>query len=317
MDDLGNTRREIGLLHLANRQHGVLHHGQLTRRGLTRAAIYERVQMGRLTRLHDEVFAWGHAALPREGRWLAAQWTCGPGATLTHWTAGAAAGVCAEPASPAHALALGLPDEPEIHVSTTRSIASRPGIVVHRVKRLDAADVQRRGLLRLTRVPRTLVDLADVAGWEELRAATDSLRYFSPAALRGAQSRAPVRPGRGLVTRLLEADEAHTKSELERRFLRFLRSRGLPRPDRLNEWVAGHKADCLYAGPLLVVELDGRAYHERRAQLDADHRRDEAYQLSGHRILRLLWDDLHPANAEATEARLRAMLDRRVPQVKR
>ncbi len=299
---------------LANAQFGVVHDGQLTRRGLTRGAIDQRVRVGRLTRLHDGVFAWGHAALSREGRWLAAQWACGPGSTLTHWTAGAAAGMGAEPTSPAHALAFGLPFEPEVHISTTRSIASRPGIVVHRVQRLDPADVQRRGLLRLSRVPRTLVDLADVASYDELRSAVDTLRYFSPAALRGAQSRAPGRSGRGLVTRLFEADEAHTKSELERRFLRFLRSRGLPRPDRLNEWVAGHKADCVYVGPRLVVELDGRAYHERRTQLDADHRRDEAYQLSGHRILRLLWDDLHPANVTATEARLRAMLDRRVPE---
>ena len=304
----------MALLALANAQFGVLHDGQLTRRGLTRGAIDQRVGAGRLTRLHDGVFAWGHSALTREGRWLAAQWACGPGATLTHWTAGAASGMGAEPAAPAHVLAPSLPAQPVVHVSTTRSIASRPGIVVHRVKQLDPADVQRRGLLRLTRVPRTLVDLADVTGYGELRGAVDTLRWFSPGALRGAQSRAPNRPGRGLITRLLEADEAHTKSALERRYLRFLRSRDLPRPDRLNAWVAGHKADCVYDGPRLVVELDGRAYHERRAQLDADHRRDEAYQLSGHRILRLLWDDLHPANAAATKERLRAMLDRRVPQ---
>lgn len=197
-----------------------------------------------------------------------------------------------------------------MHASTVRSIASRPGIVVHRVARLDPADVQRRGLLRLTRVPRTIVDLADTATFAELRAAVDTLRWFSPAALQAAQARAPGRAGRGLVTRLLEADQAHTKSELERRYLRFLRRHGLPRPSGLNVRVAGH------ADERLVVELDGRAYHERRAQIDADHRRDEAYQLAGHRILRLLWDDFHPGNDHATAARVRRMLDRRDLQVK-
>lgn len=64
---------------------------------------------------------------------------------------------------------------------------------------------------------RPVVDLADVAPWEEVRGAVDALRWFSPAALRSAQAGAPGRAGRGVVTRLLGTDEAPTKSELERR----------------------------------------------------------------------------------------------------
>ena len=300
MADSGNTPRELELLALADRQHGVLHAGQLARRGLGTTAVWERTRTGRLTRLHDGVFAWGHSALRDEGRWLAALWACGPGCALSHWSCAAC-------------LHIGQERDADVHVSTTRSIASRPGIVVHRVKRLDPVDVRRRGLLRHTAVPRTLVDVADVASFLELRAVTDTLRNFSPAALAAAQRRAPGRPGRGQVTRLLEADQAHTKSELERRYLRFLRRHGLPRPSGLNVWVAGHKADCVYEQQKLVVELDGRAYHLRRAQIDADHRRDEDYQLSGHRILRLLWDDFHVANQAATTERVLRMLDRRAP----
>ncbi len=293
----GSTPFELELLELANRQHGVVHGDQLRRRGLDATAIYRRVCCGRLTRLHDGVFAWGHTALTEEGRWLAALWACGPGCALSHWSCAACLHIGEEP-------------DTDVHVSTTRSIRSRPGIVVHRVKRLDPVDVRRRGLLRITAVPRTLVDLADVASYAELRAATDTLRSFSPTALAAAQRRAPGRPGRGQVTRLLEADQAHTKSELERRYLRFLRRHGLPRPSGLNVWVAGHKADCVYEEQRLVVELDGRAYHLRRAQIDADHRRDEDYQLSGRLILRLLWDDFHPANEAKTVERVQRMLAR-------
>lgn len=152
------------------------------------------------------------------------------------------------------------------------------------------------------------MDLADVSPWDELRGAVDALRWFSPAALRAAQRRAPGRRGRGAVTRLLEADEAHTKSELERRFLRLVRRHGLPRPTGLNVLVAGFKADCLYGDHRLVVELDGRACHRRRAQMAADRLRDEGYQLAGHRIQRLLWDDFHAARGHDTAERLRRML---------
>ena len=287
------------MLALSDRQHGVVHDAQLLRRGLSRRAIDHRVDTGRLTRLHDGVYSWGHSALTREGRWLAALWACGSGAVLSHASAVAFHGLAREAGT-------------EVHVSTTRSVHSRSGVVVHRVRRLDEIDVRAAGLLRVTRIPRSVIDLADVAGWDEVRAAVDALRWFSPAKLRAAQHRAPNRTGRGVITRLLDADEAHTKSGLERRFLRTVRRHGLPRPSGLNVWVAGHKVDCFYAEQRLVVELDGRAFHERRRQIDADHRRDEDHQLAMLRIQRLVWDDLHKSRQEATAARLRRMLDRRV-----
>lgn len=196
----------------------------------------------------------------------------------------------------------------QVHVSTMRSLHSRRGIVVHRVRRLERVDVRPTGLLHVTRIPRTVIDLADILSWDEVRAAVDALHWFSPAQLRAAQRRSPGRIGRGLVERLLAADEAHTKSELERRFLAFVRRHGLPRPDRLNAKVAGFKADCLYVRPQLVVELDGRSFRQRRGQMAADRLRDEGYQLSGHRIQRFLWDDLHPDAAAVTAERLRRML---------
>jgi very-short-patch-repair endonuclease len=72
--------------------------------------------------------------------------------------------------------------------------------------------------------------------------------------------------------------------------------------------VAGHLADCVHRSARLVVELDGRAFHERRAQMRADRHRDTDYQLDGHRILRLVWDDLHPDEATRTAGRVRRML---------
>lgn len=296
MRDLQNKDRERRLLALANRQHGLLGYEDLTAAGLDRRAIWRRVDACRLTRVHDRVFAFGHVALSPQGWWLAALWACGPSTVLSHLSAVAFNGMRSGPLTG------------PVHVSTTRSVRSRPGIVVHRVRHLDGADVYRRGPFLVTTVPRTFVDVADILEWDTFRALADAQRELRIDRIRDAQRRSPKRPGAPQVTRLIEADDAHTKSELERRFLRFCVARSLPRPDDLNEWIGGHKADCVYRAARLVVELDGRAFHERRAQMRADRRRDSDYQLAGFHILRLVWDDLNRAEAVTTAARVRRML---------
>jgi very-short-patch-repair endonuclease len=297
MGALRLKEQEQRLLKLANAQFGVLRYEQLVTTGLGRNAIRARQTTCRLNRIHDQVYAFGHTALRVEAHWLAGLWVAGSGAALTHWSAGAY-----------HGWRLVPPDD-DVHVSVTGTVRSRDGLTVHRVHRLDRIDILDAHPLRVTHVPRTLVDLADVMDWASFRALADNLPSLPTKQLRAAQGRAPKRPGRGRVTRLIEADDAHTKSEFERRFLRFLAAHRLPRPDAVNERVAGHKADCVYrTGTRLVVELDGRAFHRRRAQMRADRARDTDYQLDGYRIMRLVWDDLHPDAAARTADRLARML---------
>ncbi len=293
---MGALRRkeiEERLLERANAQFGLLRHADLLALGFTRNEIRTRRTACRLNRVHAGVYAFGHTVLRDEGRWLAALWACGPHVVLSHSSAAAFHG-------------WGLPDAaPTVHLSTLRTVRSRDDLVVHRVARLDRIDFHDDGRFPVTTVPRTLVDLADVLPWPAYRALADGLPKLHIDAIRAAQQRAPKRVGRGSVLRLIEADDAHTKSEFERRFLRFVRAHGVRDPDHLNHDVAGCTADAVYAGARLVVELDGRAYHERRAQMRADRRRDTEYQLAGYRILRLVWDDLHPGEAAATATRLR------------
>lgn len=291
-----NTARERRLLATANGQFGLVHHHDLVAEGLGRGAIAWRLASARLTRVFGPVYAFGHTALPDEARWLAALWACDPDVALSHVTGAAYFGWRAPD-----------PGEP-VHLSTTRSIKGYEGVVVHRVRRLERADLFRPRHFTVTSVARTLVDLADVLAWPEYRALADAQRRLPVQAIAAAQRRAPFRVGAPLVRRLIEADDAHTRSEFERRYLRFSRAYGVPRPGALNEHVAGHRVDCLYGAQRLVVELDGRAYHERRAQMRSDRRRDGDVQLAGYRILRLVWDDLHPAEAAATADRILRML---------
>lgn len=151
----------------------------LVQHGLTRNAVASRLRSGRLTRLHDRVYAFGHTALRDEGLWPAALWACGPDAALSHTTAGAYHR--AMPVPPAGAA---------VHVTTTREVRSRPGIVVHRVTRLERVDLFRPHPLAVTTMPRTLVDLADVLPWDEYRAVADGLRELPVRQVREAQRRA-------------------------------------------------------------------------------------------------------------------------------
>jgi hypothetical protein len=288
--------REQWLFARANEHLGLLRYDDLRAAGLKPTAIARRLAARRLTRVHDRVYAFGHTALRDEGRWLAALWTVGEDAVLSHFTAAAFHG-------------WGVRDPDGLtHVSTLGAAQSRDDITVHRTRHLDRIDVMAAHPLRVTHIPRTLVDLADVMDWPEYRALADGLPYLAVDRIRAAQRRAPKRPGAPLVTRLIAADDAHTKSEFERRFLRFATARGIPRPDHLNHEVAGHKADCVYEAQQVVIELDGRGYHARRAQMRADRARDTDYQLVGYRIMRLVWDDLHADAAATTARRVRAML---------
>ena len=58
--------------------------------GLDEAAVRRRVADGRLHRVDRGIYAVGHKRLTREGRWMAAVLRCGPGAVLSHRSAGVA-----------------------------------------------------------------------------------------------------------------------------------------------------------------------------------------------------------------------------------
>ena len=282
---------------LAARQHGVVTTAQLLALGLGKDGIHSWCRRGRLHRRHRGVFAVGREDLSRPGEWLAAVWACGPGAVLSHWSAAALHGMAEEP-------------DDEVHVTTPaqRRIERRPGLAVHCTRNLGPEDVVTLGRIPVTRQPRTLLDLADIVPYPTLREVADAQRRLDHGALRAAQVRAPNKAGAPSVARLLDAGRRHTRSVFERRFLGFCRTHGLPLPDATNVVLAGHQVDALYGPERLAVELDGRATHARRAQMREDRLRDADLQVAGHRVLRLVWEDLDRDEAPGTRRRLLALL---------
>lgn len=273
---------EPAVAELAGRQEGLLRRSDLRRLGMTPDQLRFRLRAGRLHSLHPGVYAVGHRAITRRAEYLAAVWWCGAGSALSHESTAAFRGWVAE--DPDH--------PPAVHVSTTRNVRSRSGVIVHRTRHLDRRDLLRWGLLWVTDDARTLVDLADRLTYEELRGVADRLPYLPIQQLTVTSARLPGRAGAGRTSRLIHSEDAHARSALERRFVAYSTRHGVPQPDGRNVLVHGLRVDCWYLAAMLVVELDSRAHHTRKKEMETDRLRDRALKRRGIDTLRLTWHDL-------------------------
>ncbi len=285
---------EWPLVLLAERQEGLIRGEQLEALGLDKSAISRRVAAGRLHRHQCGVYTLGHRMLRPQGDWLAATWAV-DGAVLSHLSAAAF-----------HGWYLG--ELLTRHITVTGAAKSRPGLRVHRAARLSPRDIERHGQLVVTRAPRTVIDLAELLSYDELRPVVDRMRRFDVDAVRAAQARAPGKRGAALVRRMCGRMEAHTRSAFERRYLRFCVAHGLPLPDAVNGRDGAFLVDCRYEEPGVVVELDGRAFHLRQDQFRADRRRDRKLLARRRSTVRLVWEDLDAEDAAETARDLRKIL---------
>jgi hypothetical protein len=296
----GPPSTDAAIAAVAARQHGVVTLAQLRAAGLGDRAVHKRAARGRLHRVHRGVYAVGHPALSADGRRLAAVLACGPGAVLSHRSAAAAWGL--RPSSGAR-----------LDVSTARRGRGGPsGVALHRVRRLDAADVTRLGPLAITTIARTLVDLAGVLRADALERAVheaEVARLLDVVAVDAALARAPGRGGAAALRRLLATPSpGPTRSVLEERFLALCRRAEIPLP-RLNAHVPTAalgllEVDALWRPEAVVVELDGAAAHRTRRAFEADRRRDAALAAEGHVVVRLTWQRVtREGDAMASELR--------------
>src|SRR5919109_1824107 len=82
-----DARPAVRVAKLAAEQWGVLSTDELRGCGLSLKAVFNRTRSGHLHPIHRGVYAVGHAAIPLEGRFLAAVKACGPSAVLSHFSA--------------------------------------------------------------------------------------------------------------------------------------------------------------------------------------------------------------------------------------
>jgi very-short-patch-repair endonuclease len=295
---------DAALGQLAARQHGVVSLAQLRGLGICRSTAQKRVAAGRLHCVHHGTYAVGHPLLTREGRYMSAVLACGPDAVLSHRSAAALAGLRED-----------LRETIDVTAPNRRGRIPR-GIAAHRDGALASADRAKVDGIPCTSVARTLLDLAAVVPTWEVRKA------ISEAEVLGSLDRDAVRRlikrSRGwrgvarLRTLLDELDPATkvTRSELERRFLRLCRDAGLPRPEvntRLGLPGFAIEPDFLWREPRLIVEADGRRFHDTASAFERDRRRDQRLMRAGWRVVRCTWRQVVDEPGELART-LRAIL---------
>lgn len=299
-----NQRGDCTIGELAERQHGVVARVQLIGLGLGEDSIDRRLSGGRLHRLHRGVYAVGHRAVSRDGRWMASVLACGAGAVLSHRSAAVLWGLQRH-------------ERGAIDITTPRSARSRVAIRRHCTKLLPDEMTVRRGI-PVTTASRTLLDLAETVHAEALERAVreaEVLRLPLRPSLGELLVRHPRRRGacalRACLRRLELLPVGRTRSRLEDRFLDFVVRFDLPRPQTnvlLDLDDGTIEADCFWRERRLIVELDGHEAHGTRAAFESDRGRDRRLQAAGWTVVRITWRQLHD-EPEALLADLRRLLD--------
>lgn len=284
IDELGRDR---AIAQLAARQHGVVARRQLVEFGLSAREVGYRLRIGRLHEVHRGVYAVGHARVTRRGRWMAAVLACGPGAVLSHRDAAALHGI--RPT-----------DRAFVDITAPRRRV-RAGIDAHR-STLPADELTAVDGIPVTTVARTILDLAAVVPLrhvERAMAEAEHRRLGDPTSLADLLARHPRAKGSGRLRALL-ATRAHlttlTRSELEERFLAYVRVHRLPAPV-LNDHVhvgggATVECDAVWRRARVVVELDSREFHQSHDAFGWDRLKSRRLSVAGWQPIRVAAEHL-------------------------
>jgi hypothetical protein len=261
---------------LAARQHGLITRAQLLAAGVSRHAIERRVRSGRLIRVSAGVYAVGHAALSRDGEFMAAVLGAGKGAAL---------GVLA--AAELHEVRRYRASFIDVVVPHWRP--EENGVRYHRARGLHPRDLTEVRGIPVTSIPRMLVDLTDVQDAYELANVIHEAQFkgkFSLLATRDAMARTNGRHNLAVLEQALELNAAGTaglKSGLEKSLLSMLT--GLPTP-LVNTHVHGVEVDFHWPDLRLAVEIDGPGHGRARTRRE-DALKQQILEAAGYEVVRV------------------------------
>lgn len=292
---------DAAVLRLAVRQGGVIRSAQAFECGLTRGQVDQRVKDGRWR----PVGRFGYRIMEMEGvtNLVRAAVASLPGAVVSHDAAAELHGFANMRRGVASV---------SVHSRTTHEF---PDVTVHRCHDMCDDHVVSVVGLRVTSIPRTIVDLsAHVTARRleavfaslvvERRVATDDvLAVVDRVARRG-------KPGIKKIRAILEERDVGPRdgTPLERTGAQVLRSRGVPEPtfEFPLPWDQSRRFDAAFPRKKLAIEWDSRRWHERTEAFERDRQRDREAMLHGWRVLRFTWLDVtqHPDAVADTVRRL-------------
>jgi very-short-patch-repair endonuclease len=273
-------------------QHAVFDLDQLREIGMSDSTVRKRVAAARLHRIYHRVYSLVPLELlSRDGRFMAAVLACGPGAALSHRTAGVV-----------HELAA----SSQIRIDVTiprRSGRAHRGIRIHRSTTLTEDDVCEIRGIPCSTVARTLFDLSDVLRRRPLERAFDQAEVigaFNLLTIQDQLERNPTRPAATKVRALLDehyVGSSPTDSDFEELLFPLLRAAGLPIP-RTRYWVmlgdgeAPIRRDFAWPDQRLNAETDGLRYHRTAQAFENDRYNDQRMLAAGWRVIRITWKQL-------------------------
>lgn len=293
---------------LLDLQSGVVSRRQALAAGLAPHDIRRLVRRREWAAVHDGVFV-THTGTPS---WTERAW---------------AAVLAVAPAALCHDSALRLSDGPgrrgrrsddPIHVAVDRkrTVLAPDGVVLHRLARLDSRVLWHRSP-PCVRVEEAVLDLAAEAPgeYEAIALLADAVqaRRTTTERIRSALDGRPRIPRRRFLVDVLDDLGSGACSVLEQAYLtRVERAHGLPRGLRQRAaWSAGRiYRDVDYDEYGLVVELDGRTFHDTARSRDRDLDRDLDTVVEGRLTIRLGWGQVFGRGCQ-TAVRVGLLLQQR------
>ena len=255
---------------LAARQWNVLDLADLRNCGLTRQAVWKRVQAGRLFPKYQGVYALGHPNLSLEGLFLAAVKACGLGAVLSHFSAAVLYGWFRWDGR-----------FPEVTAKNPRTHA---GIFTHRSNTIERT--LHKGI-PVTPPARTLIDLSSMLPFAGTRRAVNEAlnqRVIKPAELVTSKHRGAKQ------LREILATAAPTRNEYEDIVLAVLLQAGLPMPE-VNQSRLRYFPDFRWPAQRVVLEADSAQFHDQMLARADDIRRQRVLETHGDTVIRTTWTE--------------------------
>lgn len=298
---------DVALHEIAARNHGVVLASEALSLGLTNAALGRRVAKGTLRRLHKGVYGVTAVAPSLHQTLLAACRWGGPGTVASHRSAG-------------HLWELDGCSELILEISGPRRLRSSK-VIAHRTPAVPILDTTEVDGIPVTKIERTVLDLAAVLDVDALEDALDSAlrkRLTSVARLtlrcRGEAQRNGIRNLRAL---LAERDDKGrpSASRFETRLNRLFVAAGLPALREHKIWDGGEfvaRVDFCYPEANLIVEADGYRWHSHRRAWQRDRERRNRLTELGWQVIQVTWDDL-TRRPERTVERIRSLVQPRLP----
>jgi hypothetical protein len=233
------------------------------------------------------------------GRFLAAVKACGPRALLSHFSAATLYRYVEWDGR--------LIDVTVVGASRRR----RPRLRVHRTAELDPRDHRIRDGIPLTSPARTILDLASMLPYAQLRRAVRQAQSVEKVTFRQLLDVIGRHPGRRGIRKLraiLATGPAPTRSELEDVVLDLILGGGFEHPEvnvPLELEARRVLPDFRWPERRLIVEADGQTWHDNKLAREDDAERQALLERHGEHVIRVTWDQAirHPAE---TLARIRA-----------